>query len=177
MPSEARPFGLLHWVRVVAIGRRPKWTLVRILLLVLVTVIAFKFVLIPVRITGLSMEPTYHDHSINIINRLSYLHSRPQHGDVVAIRYAGERVMLLKRVVALPGETISFSHGHVCLNGALQDEPYLRRPTNWEMAGMTLGPDEYYVVGDNRSMPQEWHTQGATPRWRIVGKALVPGNK
>jgi signal peptidase I len=173
----AQPSGALYWLRVAAIGRRPAWTLIRVLVLVLVTVVTFKFVLIPVRVTGISMEPTYHDHTINFINRLSYLHSEPRHGDVVGIRFAGDRLMLLKRIVGLPGETISYSGGHVCINGVRQDEPYLKLCTDWEMGGRTLGPDEYYVVGDNRSMPQENHMEGITKRWRIVGKALLSGNQ
>jgi signal peptidase I len=175
--GEAQPRGFLYWVRVVAIGRRPKRTLLRILLLVLVTVVTFKFVLIPVRVTGISMEPTYHNHSINFINRLSYLRSEPRHGDVVGIRYAGDHVMLLKRIVGTPGETISYSGGYVHINGVRQEEPYLKKFTDWEMDGKTLGPDEYYVVGDNRSMPRELHEEGVAMRWRIVGKAVWPGNK
>ena len=175
--GEAQPSGALYWLRVVAIGRRPAWTLLRILVLVLASAVTFEFVLIPIRVTGISMEPTYHDRSINFINRLSYVHSEPCHGDVVGIRFAGERVMLLKRIVGLPGETISYSGGHVCINGVRQDEPYLKQFIDWEMEGKALGPDEYYVVGDNRSMPQENHMEGITKRWRIVGKALLPGNK
>ena len=95
----------------------------------------------------------------------------------MGIRFAGERVMLLKRIVGLPGETVSYSGGHVCINGVRQDEPYLKQCVDWEMEGKTLGPGEYYVVGDNRSMPQENHVEGIAKRWRIVGKAVWPGNK
>ena len=175
--GEAQPSGALYWLRVVTIGRRPSRTLLRMLVLVLAAVVIFKFVLIPVRITGISMEPTYHDRSINFINRLSYRHSDPCRGDVVGIRFAGDRLMLLKRIVGLPGETISYSGGHVCINGVRQEEPYLKQFTDWEMEGNTLGADEYYVVGDNRSMPQENHMEGITKRWRIVGKAVLPGTK
>jgi signal peptidase I len=172
-----QPSGALYWLRVAAIGRKPAWTLVRMLVLVLVTIVTFKFVLIPIRVTGISMEPTYHDRSINFINRLSYLHSEPCHGDVVGIRFAGDRLMLLKRIVGLPGETISYSDGHVCINGVRQEEPYLKLSIDWEMEGKKLGPDEYYVVGDNRSMPQEYHKEGIAKRWRIIGKTVFPGNK
>ena len=83
--------------------------------------------------------------------------------------------MLLKRVVGLPGESVSFVRGHVCINGEEQEEPYLKFPTDWQMPARTLGPDEFYVVGDNRSMPREEHTQGAAKRRQIVGRVLWRG--
>lgn len=176
MQGESQPSGLFHWLRVMTIGRKPKRTLLRVAILVVLTVVTFKFVLLPIRVEGFSMEPTFHNRSINFINRLSYLRSEPQRGDVVGIRLAGEHLMYLKRVVGLPGEGVSFSEGHVCINGVRQEEPYLRLPTDWQVPEKVLGADEYYVVGDNRSMRPEEHTQGKATRWRILGKVLFSGN-
>ena len=55
----------------------------------------------------------------------------------------------------------------------LLDEPYLKNPCDWEHEAFTCGPDQYYVVGDNRSMPFEFHTQGRVERDHIVGKVLL----
>jgi signal peptidase I len=176
MQGESQPSGFLHWVHVVTIGRKPKRTLLRVAILIILTVVTFKFVLLPIRVVGLSMEPTFHNRSINFINRLSYIRSEPRRGDVVGIRLAGEHLMFLKRVVGLPGEAVSFEDGHVCINGVRQEEPYLRLPTDWKVPEKVLGADEYYVVGDNRSMRPEEHTQGKAPRWRILGKVLFSGN-
>src|ERR1035441_1356397 len=83
MPGESPFSGFWYWLRVVAIGRRPKRTLLRLAVLVVAAVVAFKFVLIPIRVVGFSMEPTFHDHAINFINRLAYVRGQPQRGDVV----------------------------------------------------------------------------------------------
>ena len=81
--------------------------------------------------------------------------------------------MLLKRIIGLPGETISFVDGRVNVNGQTLDEPYEKGPCHWNTDPVTLEPDEYFFVGDNRSMPKEEHTFGRTVRGRIVGKALL----
>ncbi len=178
MADNSRCSRIFYWLRVLAIGRRPKRTLARLGVLVLLAFVTFKYVLIPVKVTGLSMEPTYHDGTVNFINRLAYLRQPPEHGDVVGIRLqAGAKVMLLKRIVALPGESISFSNGYVCLDGVPQPEPYLKLSCGWNVPPRTLGPGEYYFVGDNRSMDPKAHTQGIAGRERIEGRALLPGKK
>jgi signal peptidase I len=162
-----------NWLLTLAIGRNPKFTLVRASVLALVAVIVFKFILLPVRVTGGSMEPTYHDHRINFINRLAYWNHAPQRGDVVGIRYAGRSVMLLKRIVGCPGELVGFQYGRVTINGSPLDEPYVKLPSDWNRYPVQLGDDEYFVVGDNRSMPMENHMFGIAKRDRIVGKTLL----
>jgi signal peptidase I len=114
MEVETTSGGVSGWIQAIAIGRRPKRTLVRLGLLIALGGIAaliLNFVLLPVRITGPSMEPTYDNGQINFINRLAYLRHEPQRGDVVGIRLSGDRTMYVKRIVGMPGETIHFSHG------------------------------------------------------------------
>jgi signal peptidase I len=158
----------------VLIGRRPKRTLVRIVVLVAVCLIVFKFVLVPIRVEGKSMLPTYKDHGVNLVNRLAYIFHPPRRGDVVAIRTdAGEHIMYMKRIVGLPGETVAFHDGYVFVNGKLLDEPYLKLRGNWEHELIKDGPDQYYVVGDNREMAFEDHFQGRFKRRLLVGKVLL----
>lgn len=168
-----------YWLRVVAIGRRPKATLVRILLLSVTCFVTFKFILLPVRIEGISMEPTFHNRQIHLVNRLAYVFHEPQRGDIVSIRFSrpgafsAPSEMLMKRIIGLPGETVSFHDGHVYINSKLLDEPYVKLPCDWEHEPILCGPNQYYVVGDNRSMPFEYHTQGRAERERIIGKPLL----
>jgi signal peptidase I len=168
--GESVPPGLL---RRVLIGRNPKNTLLRAAFWVLLCVLISQFVLLPIRVQGVSMLPTYRENGVNAVNHLAYLFHPPRRGDVVAIRYAGKHIMLLKRVVALPGETIRFHQGRVFINGELLDEPYVQYRCNWEHEEEVVGPDEYYVVGDNRSMDFNDHTQGRAERKRIMGKVLL----
>lgn len=148
-------------------------TLVRAVILAVLTVIIFKTAVLPVRVTGISMLPSYKDGRVNFINRLAYRKRNPQRGDVVGVRFAGPSIMLLKRVVGLPGERIGFSSGHVTVNGKPLDEPYPLLPSNWEREPVELAPDEFFVVGDNRTMPMKDHTFGIAKRERIMGKLLL----
>lgn len=161
------------WWRVVTIGRNPKATLVRIGVLVAASFVVFKFILLPIRVEGISMLPTYKDRSWNFVNRLAYVWHEPRRGDVVSIRLAGPHVMYLKRIVGLPGETVAFENGHVLIDGQVLDEPYEKSPCDWNRPPVKLGPDEYFVVGDNRTMPQQFHVFGRVERYRIVGKAVL----
>jgi signal peptidase I len=162
------------WLLRVLIGRNPKRTLVRIVVLVVVSFVVFRFALVPIRVDGGSMLPAYKDHSVNFVNRLAYLFHEPRRGDVVAIgMLAGENMMYMKRIVGLPGETVAFHKGRLYINGEPLDEPYVKLPGNWEREPEEVGPDQYYVVGDNRDMPWEGHVQGRARRDLIVGKVLL----
>lgn len=161
------------WLRVIILGRNPRFTLIRAACLAATAFVIFRFILLPIRVTGGSMEPNYHDRSVNFINQLAYRWHEPQRGDVVGVRFAGPSVMLLKRVVGLPGELIGFRNGRVTVNGEALDEPYIKLPTDWARHPVQLGPDDYFVVGDNRSMPIENHMLGITKRERIIGKPIL----
>jgi signal peptidase I len=160
------------WQRLI-IGKHPKRTLVRLGLLILLSYVVFNWVLVPLRIVGFSMEPTYRNGRVNFINRWSYLRRPPQRGDVVGIWLVGDRVMLLKRVIALPGERVAIRSGEIYVNGVLLDEPYVRRPRYAsDEDEVIVQRGYYYVIGDNREMPLEVHTHGAYPAQRLVGKVL-----
>jgi signal peptidase I len=162
------------WIQAVLIGRNPKRTAVRIVILVILCLVVFnRFVLVPIRVEGLSMMPTYHDRRINFVNRLSYYFHGPQRGDVVAIRTSGISIMYMKRVIGLPGETVAFHRGRAYVDGEILDEPYIKYRCDWELPPRELGPEEYFLVGDNRSMPASDHTMGVAPKARILGKVLL----
>ncbi len=160
-------------LRRVLIGRNPRRTLLRMAVWVAAVLLISRFVLLPIRVQGISMLPTYKTSSINCVNCLAYAFHPPRRGDVVAIKLAGRHVMYLKRIIGLPGETIAFHEGHVFINGQELAEPYLKYPCNWEHQAELIGPNEYYVVGDNRSMDFYNHEQGISTRDRIVGKILL----
>ena len=174
-PSDIRPrqSWLPRWLQIVVIGRNPKVTLVRVAVLIVTCIVVFNFILLPARIEGISMLPTYQDRSVNFVNRLAYRWHEPQRGDVVGIRLAGPHVMYMKRIIGLPGETVAFVDGRVLINGEVLDEPYEKTPCDWNCPPVKLGPDEYFVVGDNRTMPWQEHEFGRATRDRIVGKALL----
>jgi signal peptidase I len=173
MPSEVEELRRPGLVQRVLIGKNPMRTLARVVVWVVLIVAIRTYVLLPIRVEGVSMLPTYKENGINFVNCIGYAFHPPQRGDVVAIRYSGKSIMLCKRIVALPGEVIAFHEGHIEINGEVLDEPYVRRPCNWERPPKRIGPNEYYVVGDNRSMDFEQHTQGIADRDKIVGRILL----
>lgn len=146
--------------------------LIRIGLVAAVAFVCFTWVLVPFRIHGHSMAPTYQDGDFNFCNRLHYLFSDPSRHDVVAIRYAGTRVMLLKRVLALEGETLAFREGRLYIDGDPVAEPYAAANRDWNLEARTVAPGHVYVAGDNRNVPMHTHDFGQTPVDRIVGAPL-----
>ncbi len=175
MQSETVQTGKTSWLRTILIGRNPRRTAVRLAVIVVGNILLWSYVLLPIRVDGPSMLPNYRERSVNVVNRLAYLRHEPQRGDVVAIRFSGKSIMLMKRVVGLPGETVEFVNGRLMINGRQMDEPYVKNGCSWDFRPDTwqLGEDEYYVVGDNRVMPHEDHKQGAAKRERIVGKVML----
>jgi len=168
-------------LRTILIGRNPRRTAVRLLLIIAAILLLRSYVLIPIRVDGPSMMPNYREHSVNVVNRLAYLWHEPRRGDVVAIRYSGvgrlsgKSIMLMKRIVGLPGDTIEFKEGKLLINGHIQDEPYVKYDCHWDFKPdhWQLDDDEYYFVGDNRSMPPGDHKQGSNLSERIIGKVML----
>ncbi|HNQ88766.1 MAG TPA: signal peptidase I [Verrucomicrobiota bacterium] len=168
--SHAPPIRSL-WLRLI-VGKNPRVTLIRAAILGLACWLLFRHGLLPVRITGISMEPTYRNRSINLVNRFPYLYRQPRRGEVIAIQTTGPSVMYMKRILGLPGEQVELRHGKLFINNDLLPEPYVHGDEPWDFPRRTLKPDEYLVLGDNRSMPIESHAGGVIQRWRIVGPVL-----
>lgn len=130
-------------------GPRPGRTLCRVALWSVLAVAFFHHLLVPIQIIGSSMSPTYKNGSLNLVNRWSYAKKQPSRGDVVALNADGE--LLLKRIVALPGETVAILNGKIHVNERPLADAFSRESVPWEMDPVALGPDEYFVIGDNRS--------------------------
>ncbi len=160
-----------NWFKIAVIGRSPKWTLARAAVLAGLCLFTANFILLPAKVVSDSMEPAFREGSIRVINLAYYRFHPVERGDVVAIRIAGRRVLLLKRIVGLPGERISFRAGKLLVNGEEMNEPYVRSGCDWEREEVELEEGEYFVVGDNRGMPMENHMHGRVKGDRIVGRA------
>jgi signal peptidase I len=165
----SKPLRVTTWWGRLLIGRNPAVTVVRLVVLVALSSVLFKGVLIPVRVTGKSMEPTYRDGRVNFINRLAYHRDEPQRGDVVGLRRAPSRLLVLKRIVGLPGERISIRQGRVFIDGDELEEDYTDGqpipPTSGERL---LNEEEYFVIGDNRDLS----AYAVVERGDILGKVL-----
>jgi signal peptidase I len=149
----------------------PKF-LIRASLVALFAYLFFGYLCIPFTIQGVSMEPTYHHGGVNFCWRLRTLFSEPKRFDVVMVRFAGSKVMLLKRVVAREDEQVEFRDGKLFINGKEIEEPYVRYPCHWNLSPRRVEKNSFYVVGDNRSMPIENHLFGQASKSRILGVPL-----
>jgi signal peptidase I len=154
--------------KLLVFGDKPNRTLMRLVVLTVVTLVLFKFLLVPIKVVGISMVPTYDDGAVNFVNKWSYVCIPPKRGDVVAVRSeTGEarrmkpsgasrssgsgEVLYLKRIIGLPGETVALVDGRIQINGRSLHEPYARSLVPFERV-ITLKPDEYFVIGDNRQV-------------------------
>ena len=104
--------------------------LFRILFVAVFAYIFFSFICLPFRIKGHSMEPTYMNGDFNFCFKLRYIFSKPERHDVVAIRLAGQKVILLKRVVALEGDVVEIQKGALFFFEKIIDETYVRYPSD-----------------------------------------------
>ena len=133
--------------------------------------IVFGIFLMPCVIDGASMLPTYKRSGFTFCKKWSYWFDHPQKGDVVIINYTGN-TYLLKRIVALEGDTVEFRNGALFVNGMEQNEPYVRYISKWNLKPRTVAPGKCYVVGDNRSQYMDEHIFGQISLERIAGKPL-----
>jgi signal peptidase I len=122
---------------------------------------------------GQSMEPNLHPNQRLIVDKLSYRLRPPQRDDIVVVDLPDMDEMLVKRIIALPGETVEVRGGTVYVNGAPIAEPYAHDLTPYDMAPLTLGPLAYFVMGDNRSNSNDSRSFGPITRDEIVGRVWL----
>lgn len=141
--------------------------------MIVLAIAVFGFLLTPVRGSGISMQPAIDDGTLGFIDRVVYKWRAPRRADIVAVRLAGASVVYIKRVIGLPGERLAIRAGVVEVGGRPLNEPYVARRQPWEVAAFTLAGDEYFVIGDNRSMRADDHDFGKVRRERILGVVRV----
>lgn len=118
------------------------------------------------------MEPTYKDGSFALCWRLQYFFSVPKRGDIVTVRFAGKKVMLLKRILGLPGDTIAFRAGQLYVNNQKLDEPYVVHRSPWNLPERTVKPGHVYLIGDNRETIMKRHKFGQVEISRLIGSVI-----
>jgi len=143
-----------------------------------VSVVVSAFIIIflyqPVRVEGTSMLPVLEDQDRLFINKLAYRVGEIHRGDVVVFLYPHDHEKsYIKRVIALPGDTLRIDHGLVYVNGSRVKEPYV--PNRFEddrsQPEMTVPQHEYFVMGDHRSISSDSRDFGPVDRELIYGKA------
>lgn len=135
-------------------------------------------ILQPFAIEGPSMEPNFYDRQIIIVDKVSYLFKEPKRGDVIIFQAPKTpQDDYIKRIIALPGEKITISNGNVYINGSLLQEPYMSQKTLVDkkegILNITIGQNEYFVMGDNRANSSDSRDWGLMPKDNIIGKPWI----
>lgn len=126
------------------------------------------------RVEGMSMEPNFHDGQFLLINKLAYRLGEPQRGDVIVFRYPLDPSRdFIKRVIALPGETVEIRGGQVLINGQPIDDPATVREASYNYPATVLRPEELFVLGDNRPNSSDSHSWGTLPMDLVIGKVVL----
>jgi signal peptidase I len=152
----------------------------------------------PYRVEGTSMEPNLHSGQFLLVNKAVYFHiddevlgkylpflrrpdgspfylfHPPERGDVVVFRFPREPSRdFVKRVIAVPGETVEVRNGVVFVNGQRLQEPYLRDRASYNFGPEKVPADNFFVLGDNRDNSSDSHVWGMVPTEMIIGKAWI----
>jgi len=147
-----------------------------------ITIVAVRsFLFKPFVVEGQSMEPNYYEREYLLIDELSYHLRDPQRGEVIVLRAPViQKEYYLKRVIGLPGEKIKIENQKVIIyndefpQGKVVEENYLDESTTGSTS-VQLGPEEYFVMGDNRNESYDSRKFGAVPKSSIVGRTWVRG--
>lgn len=126
------------------------------------------------RVEGFSMEPNLHTGQYILVDKVSYRVGDPERGDVVVIRFPLDpKRDFVKRIIALPGETIEVRERRVYVNGRALNEPYINIPGTYRYEKKQVPENHFYVLGDNRDNSHDSHIWDWLPRDYIIGKARL----
>lgn len=165
-PAAATNDGILRQV-----GRLIGELLETVVPAVVIALLIHAFLAQATRVYGQSMEPNLHTDMRLVVEKVSYRFHGPERGDIVVLRVRPGGELLIKRVIALPGEEIAIHNGRVYINGQPLDEPYLTQPTRGNMPPLVVPPLHVFVMGDNRQASNDSRSFGPVHKDNIIGKA------
>ncbi len=158
------------------IGEIVRFSLVALLIVLPIRV----FIAQPFIVSGASMETTFSTGQYLIVDQLTYHLEDPKRGDVIIFRYPKDpSKFFIKRVIGIPGDTVSISGRDVTLtnsehpDGVLLEESYILDMRPSATITETLGEGEYFVMGDNRDASSDSRAWGVLKRDNIVGRAFL----
>ena len=145
--------------------------------LIIVVVVPIRlFIVSPFIVDGDSMHPTFENLDYLIVDEFLYYFQAPARGDVIVFRYPGNpSVFYIKRVIGLPGETLSINHGTITITTAdgakiPLAEPYIVNEDATYTKNISLNPEEYFVMGVNRPNSSDSRIWGPLPKKDIIGR-------
>jgi signal peptidase I len=134
-----------------------------------------RFVMQSVMVVGQSMAPTLADSNRYLLNRWMYYVRAPQKSDIVVLRDPLDNGFSVKRIVASSGDSVYLKEGNIYVNGRKLQEPYLPADTRTFSVIKTseqlfkCGPNQFFVLGDNRQNSVDSRMYGPVPKQNILG--------
>ena len=123
------------------------------------------------RVQYSSMLPNFEEGEWVMANKASFFFSNPERGEVVIFKHEGSEPPYIKRIIALPGETVEIKDDKVFINGVALEEEYIKESPHYAMPPKEMSQDEYFVLGDNRNNSNDSHNGWTMPRENVIGKA------
>jgi len=119
------------------------------------------------------MRPTLQDGEYILVNKLAYKFSEPKRGDIIVFIFpVNPEEDLIKRIVGIPGDTVTVQDGVLSVNGTAVDEPYINAPPayngTWQVPEGNL-----FVLGDNRNDSRDSHQWGLLPVQNVIGRSVL----
>jgi signal peptidase I len=158
---------VIEWIQVIAIA-------------LLISLPVRFFIAEPFIVNGASMDPTFSTGQFLIVDRISYRFESPKRGDVIVFEYPNNpSIYYIKRIIGLPGETIDINKGVVTIASSSTkpftlNESYVEPiHASHETLKVTLGPTEYFVMGDNRAQSSDSRTWGPLDTHFIIGRPII----
>lgn len=157
------------------------WEIIKVVIISLAVILPVRYFLVqPFFVLGASMEPNFANGDYLIIDEASYRLGDPQRGQVIVFKYPlNPKDYYIKRIIGLPGETVTIKEGKVYIKNTdnpegfwLDESTYINEYTGNDQE-VTLREDEYFVLGDNRNASSDSRAWGALNRDFIVGKAWI----
>ncbi|MEG0924900.1 MAG: signal peptidase I [Anaerovoracaceae bacterium] len=151
-----------------------------IIIALVIALIVVQFVK-PTIVKESSMQPNFYENDYLFLSKQAYTFSEPERGDVIVfhsdlVQDNGKEMLLIKRIVGLPGDEITITDGNVYINGELYEEDYIKENfTVGEVDGLVVPDGDLFVMGDNRrvSIDSRSPKVGCIKIDDIVGKAVL----
>lgn len=141
---------------------------------ILIAIVLNLFIVQPTKVRGESMEPTLHTDEYLLVEKISYRLHEPRRGDVVVFKYPrDEQENFIKRVIAIPGDTVEIDSGRVSINGQPIVEPYLLQLPRESMPLTEIPEGKLFVLGDNRLNSNDSRAFGMVSMGEVLGRAWL----